>query len=94
MYKKDFLPFEESKAFARSLQLNSHRGWKVYRKSGKKPDNIPASPGITYKNKGWTTWGDFLGTGRIDKKKKVFIPFHQARAFVRSLQQVIGGCIG
>jgi len=35
--------------------------WREYCKSGKKPINIPASPDKTYKNKGWISWGDFLG---------------------------------
>ena len=39
--------------------------WKSYCKSGKKPNDVPATPWSTYKNKGWKGLADFLG---YDKK--------------------------
>jgi len=43
------------------LGLKSRKEWRDYSKSGKKPDDIPANPDNTYKNKGWNGWGDWLG---------------------------------
>lgn len=86
MYKKEFLPFEEARAFVRSLKLKNKAEWIAYRKSGKKPASIPADPAISYKNQGWTFWGDFLGKGGRYNKKKMFLSFQQARAYARSLQ--------
>ena len=54
-------------------------------KSGKRPVDIPAAPYSTYRDKGWTSWGDWLGTGAIAPFKGVFRPFKQARAYARSL---------
>jgi superfamily II DNA or RNA helicase len=58
---KDFLSFEEARAFARNLNLKSQKEWEVWSKSGYKPENIPVHPGVVYKDKGWAGWADFLG---------------------------------
>ena len=64
---KEFLPFDEAREFARSLQLKTQDEWNQYLKSGKdgipKPDDIPANPGIIYKNDGWKGMIDWLGNG-------------------------------
>ena len=56
--KKDWRPFEEAREFARSLKLRNRDGWYEYCKSGERPDDIPANPGIIYKNDGWNGWFD------------------------------------
>ncbi|MFH2066497.1 MAG: DEAD/DEAH box helicase family protein [Pseudomonadota bacterium] len=82
----EFLPFEEAREFARSLNLKNAAQWKEYCKSGKKPDDIPAGPSNTYKDKGWKGWGDFLGTNTIAPRLMVFRDFNEARKFIRSLE--------
>jgi hypothetical protein len=49
------------------------------------PEDISASPGKTYKNKGWKGMGDWLGTGRIANQSREYRDFVKARAFVCSL---------
>lgn len=56
-----FLLFEEAREFARSLKLKSENEWREYKKSGKKPDFIPAKPEMVYKDKGWKGFKDWLG---------------------------------
>jgi hypothetical protein len=85
-YKKEFTDFESAKKFVRKLNLKSGTYWSEYCKSGNKPNNIPRNPDQTYKNKGWTTWGDFLGTGIVASQLKQYRPFKEAKAFVRSLR--------
>ena len=80
-----FRPFEEARAFARSLGLRSRSQWAKLSKSGKLPDDIPAAPHRTYVGKGWISEGDWLGTGRVADQLKKYRPFKQARAFARSL---------
>jgi len=46
---------------------------------------IPRVPNDVYKNDGWTTWGDFLGTGRIADQLKVYLPYDDAVLFARNL---------
>ena len=50
-----------------------------------KPEDIPAYPDGVYKDSGWVSWGDWLGTGRIANQNKVYRSFDEARAFVHSL---------
>jgi hypothetical protein len=73
--------FTEAREFVRKLGLKSNREWLDYCKSGNKPDNIPATPENTYKNKGWQGFGDWLGNGTT----RNFRPFKEAREFVRAL---------
>jgi len=85
--KKIYPPFEEVRTFARSLNLKSFREWEIYRKSDKKPKNIPGSPHEVYKDKGWNGYGDFLGTGNVANLVKhiKWAPYEEVMAFARSL---------
>jgi hypothetical protein len=57
---KNFLPYAEARTFVHTLNLKNRKEWFEYYKSGKKPDNIPAYPFISYKNNGWIGWQDWL----------------------------------
>ncbi|NMJ87623.1 MAG: DUF559 domain-containing protein, partial [Thaumarchaeota archaeon] len=59
--------------------------WKEYLESGERPNDIPSSPDSNYKNNGWINWGDWLGTGSIATKNRVYLSFNEARDFTRSL---------
>lgn len=50
-----------------------------------KPEDIPTNPNVSYGDKGWTNWGDWLGTGTIRWKDHEWRPFQEARAFAHSL---------
>jgi len=63
--KVQYRSFKKAKQFARELNLLSYSEWKQFCWFGKKPHDIPITPHHIYKNKGWTSWGDFLGTGII-----------------------------
>lgn len=83
-------PFVDAREFARSLQLKSGTEWSAFCKGlmpekGEKPRDIPSTPSRTYKAKGWAGMGDWLGTGTIAPRLRVFREFHAARDFARSL---------
>ena len=80
---KQFLSFEEARKFSQSLNFKNRGEWQEWIKNGNKPENIPANPHHTYKNEGWVSMGDFLGTGYV--KNKEFLPFEEARSLIRSL---------
>jgi len=82
---KNFKTFEEARIFAQSLGLENREKWVKYCKGAEKPSDVPVAPSLTYKNKGWKGWGDFLGTGRIASHLKKFRRFEDARAFVQAL---------
>lgn len=84
--KKEFRDFIKAREFAINLNLKSSNDWRLYCKTGKKPNDIPNSPNKTYLNNGWKSWGDWLGTGRIADQDKLFKDFKNARKFAQSLK--------
>jgi superfamily II DNA or RNA helicase len=84
-FNREFKEFYKAKEFVNSLNLKSTEEWIKYTKSNKLPIDIPTTPSNTYKGKGWISMGDWLGTGRIADKNKIFVPFDEARSFVHSL---------
>ena len=83
---KKFISYKKAKAFVKKLKLKNQKGWNKYSKSGKLPSNIPSDPQSGYKNKGWKSLGDFLGTGVISYKLRKIRSFKSARAFARKLK--------
>lgn len=79
-----FLPFEEAKAYARSLKLANRKQWFNHCNKVDMPVDIPRNPDYVYK-KDWKGWGDWLGTGRLSPKDRTFRPFHEAREYVHKL---------
>ena len=84
---KLFLSFEDARKYAQSLEISSFNEWRKYSESGEKPNNLPRNPDSFYKNSGWISWGDFLGTGRLNQQemRKRYLPFDQAKDYVQSL---------
>ena len=84
-YDGHFRSFNKARKFVHSLKLKNVPDWEEYRKSDKKPFDIPATPNRTYK-KEWISYGDWLGTGRIANQKRKYRSFEEAREFVRKLK--------
>ena len=82
-YKKKYRDFKEAREYARSLSLKSVADWREYCKSGKIPNDISSSPHNTYKNEGWISYGDWLGTGRVADGQKIWASFDQVKMFVK-----------
>lgn len=82
---REFLPFEEARAFVRTLKIKSHRAWRPYSVSGKRPSNIPSHPNEHYGEQ-FQGWGDWLGTNNVATHFQEFLPFEEARAFVHILK--------
>jgi hypothetical protein len=80
-YKSRFITFHQARRITRKLGLKSKREWEKFCKSKDRPKNIPFNPHLTYKEYGWTNFPDFLGY----KPGRSFLPFEQAKEFVRSL---------
>ncbi|MDB4710926.1 DEAD/DEAH box helicase family protein, partial [Flavobacteriales bacterium] len=82
---REYKTFEDARVFVRSLSLKSGSDWRNYCKSGKKPIDIPTAPDKIYKKDGWSSWGDFLGTGFIATQslKDIYISFDEAKKYVK-----------
>ena len=81
---RQWRPFPEARAFVHTLGLQNFAAWMRYCGSGQKPDDIPSNPQRTYRAE-WQGFGDWLGTGAIGNRSRAYLPFPQARAFVRTL---------
>jgi hypothetical protein len=94
---KQFLPFQEAREYVRKQGLKSVRDWQKYSKSGQKPGNIPANPFLYYKNNGWISFMDWLGTDLfvtqnkyVSHKKLNFKPFIEARESAKKFAIELG----
>ena len=85
--KKDeiFLPFEEAREFIQKLNFKSEAELREYIFSENRDERITTNPERTYPNE-WKGMGDWLGTGTIANKHKTFLPFNEAREYVRNLK--------
>jgi hypothetical protein len=83
--QREFRPFEESREFVRSLKMKCQTDWRTFASSGNLPDDIPTNPNRSYKDKGWSGYGDWLGTGTIAPRLRKCRPFKEARQFARGL---------
>lgn len=85
--KQDWMPFDQAKIWVRRKQFKSLKEWIKFTKKRDpktnhriKPKNIPANPEVTYHDKGWTSWSDFLGIGTA-----LYFPYHKAKLEARRL---------
>jgi len=88
--KVNWRPFEEAREWVRGLGLRGQNEWKDYltgRLQGKppKPSDLPTNPNLIYMDGGWTSWGDWLGTGTVHGSQRTYRPFTEARAWVHGL---------
>jgi superfamily II DNA or RNA helicase len=60
-------PFEEARNYVHGLRIKSEAKWRVYRRSGNKPEDIPANPSNVYTSD-WVNWPDWLGTTKMKPK--------------------------
>ena len=81
---KEYWPFEKARDYARLLKFTSNKQWVKHYKAGKAPTGIPRSADNVYRDKGWLSWPDFLGTkvGYGTEYKS----FEEARKIVRTLK--------
>jgi superfamily II DNA or RNA helicase len=89
--KLSWRPFEDARVFARNIKLQTADGWREFCQGeilrlGRLPSDIPAYPNETYADKGWKSWGDWLGTGRVANQLKEYLPFREARAIIHKLK--------
>ena len=90
--------FEEARIFVHNLSLQNVEEWIEYCNSGEKPNDIPHKPDRIYKNKGWKSYGDWLGVWKAGKssmnteigseivKHEKYLPFEEAKNFVQLLK--------
>ena len=83
---REYWPYEKANEFAQSSGIKSAKQWFLASKGDELPATLPANPAQIYKQKGWISWGDFLGTGRIADQQKKYWEYKKARDFVHALK--------
>jgi superfamily II DNA or RNA helicase len=88
--KLSWRPFEEAREFVRGLGLKTVAEWDAFCRGNletrcQPQADIPAKPNQVYATKGWISYGDWLGTGRIANFLRQYRSFEDARSFVRQL---------
>ena len=78
--------FKEAQKLARSTGVKSKQHYRQLRADGLLPDSVPWNPNKTYENKGWTTWGDFTGSGNVSHKSKKLLSFEDAQKIAQSMK--------
>ena len=86
---KKFMPFKDARKFVRSLKIKSQSGWSKYKKSGKKPADIPATPTLVYK-KEWVSWADWLGTRNVATRQREILSYDEAEKQAHILVNELG----
>jgi hypothetical protein len=82
---RQYREFPKARAFVRGLGLKSQIEWQAYCRSGKKPEDIPASPDRKYVGLGWIGYGDWLGTGAVSNQLREYREYPKARTFAHGL---------
>ena len=59
--KLTYLDYSQAKIVIQKFKIKTSVQWIKFRKTKKRPINIPSNPDTYYKNKGWISWADFLG---------------------------------
>ena len=73
--------FKQAREWARAEGIRTKTEW--FNGSNTLPFDLPADPRAFYRLE-WTTWGDFLGTGRCKNGEQVFRSYEEASAWARS----------
>jgi superfamily II DNA or RNA helicase len=77
-------PFEEARTRVRKLDLKNVAEWRNFTKAKRLAPDVPANPHVVYKDHGWKSFGDWLGTENVSNRLREFRSFDKARAFVRT----------
>jgi hypothetical protein len=83
--QREYLDFESARKYVRLLKLKNTDEWRNYCKSILRPLEIPSNPHTIYKNNGWKSLGDWIGSGSIASKDSNYYSFEQSREFIRAL---------
>ena len=82
----EWMPFEEARTYIRSFNFKSTNEFRMWKKKSSDIINIPSTPDEIYKDEGWISFGDWLGTGYVATYSREYLPFEKARKFVRKLE--------
>lgn len=81
--KKQSYGFTEAKRQLKKLKVMSKNNYNELRAKGILNKKFPSSPSRTFRESGWISWGDYLGTNSVQPSDIIYLKFRQARSFAR-----------
>ncbi len=83
--EKPFRSYKSAQEVVQQKGITSALQYYALRKTGEVPFDMPFNPDQIYKDKGWRSWGHFLGTGRVASYQQQFRSFKKAQKYVQQL---------
>jgi hypothetical protein len=80
----EHLDYNKAKLFLFNYKLKIAADYKLFIKDNNY--NLPSKPNRYYKNRGWVSWGDFLGTGKVANQLRVFYPYDIFKEKIKELK--------
>ena len=72
---KHAISYNDLKKIAHKNKFDNIRNWYVYART----NNLPVNPQLTYKNNGWISWDDFLGSTYTRVKNEIFYSYDECK---------------
>jgi len=85
-FEKNYIGFKEARNKVHSLGLTRTEDWFKFMKSSQAFVDIPAYPDKVYYEKGWISWGDWLGSNKIANFNRSFLEYDRAKIYSKSLK--------
>jgi hypothetical protein len=80
-YTRHLISYTELKIIANNVRLNDIKSWYDYASK----NNLPINPQLTYKDKGWVSWDDFLGGSYKRTKGEIFYSYEKCKELLAGL---------
>jgi hypothetical protein len=78
----NYRTYLEAENYLHKRNLKTIRDWIDFTKTKNFPYDIPKAPDHFYKNKGWKTWGHFLGSGFIATNLRKYLSYKDAKKYM------------
>ena len=75
---------------AKKYKMVVERDWIWYRKKGLRPANIPSSPSVIYKDKGWISYRHWLGSEDIPTRRKYIVNDNYFKKWSHDMAYILG----
>lgn len=84
--KKYNIKYHEMREIIQKYNIKSKTDFLKFTKSEKFPKNLPKQP-VSYFKDNWISWGDFLGTNRVQDNKAIekYISYEEAKLYIKSM---------
>ena len=80
---RKYKTFIEAKKFLSQFKFKSRGEYLKFQRSDKSPDDLPNQAQRTYRDQGWLSWGDFLGSGFVHTRDRPYRSYAKVKKYVK-----------